>query len=177
MFFIVLIAVICLSSGLISCRQKSYQEVNDIDYDVSILIPDGMTEEEWMDSTLFVEYEIPYTGQNYYSESKGEAISTTEYLFVHKVLKYTGKELKETIKQYDYLSKLIFKWQCQFDVLNDKVLSYCSHEYIDQWVEYFFSEIRKVATDFDITSFEDLELSIRYSYFDVPPMDSDFWRK
>jgi len=124
--------------------------ISKLDYNFEILVPEGVTEQEWLDSTLFYyeEDEDDITGQDYYERSKMYALDIVGELRDHNPFNYYSgySDFRHTKR----LLTQIFELQCEFDFINNGFYTYLEIDSTIEWRTFFEKELKKRNKDFKV---------------------------
>ena len=126
-----------LLSGDISGWIDSYR-ISRLDYNLEFVIPNGISEEEWLKNE-HIDFEgDSITGNEYYRMSKRDSLEAASIFNQDYAVSSGG--IKD-FDNFENFAPVLFGWQCEFDSIQCKLSSYLSQEKREDWYSFLKNKL------------------------------------
>lgn len=137
-------------------------QTSKLEYNIDILIDDGMTKEEWMHNEHLNYHGNMHEGSRYYKTSKSWALDAAETFDQYDAIRYSGNS--RSYPEFQQFAPFIFECQCEFDSINGYLFSYRDEELTNKWFLFLKTKIEQEDNDHRIRYTEAFEKAFDWVY-------------
>jgi len=113
-------------------------KISRLDYNLEFVIPNGISEEEWLKSE-HIDFEgVCITGNEYHRISKSNSLEAASIFNQYCAVSSGG--IKD-FDNFENFAPVLFCWQCEFDFIQGKLLSYLSQKKNDDWCSFLKTKL------------------------------------